>query len=207
MNATISPVQATGDWSIKGRDADQVFASSQMSGTYLDSLDENQRMYAERLMVTLLIQNPDADQDELARYVAGETLATVPTFKEAVRAISNMRADPCYCYLAFYGIGNTAQFLKIGMTKHPEQRLYGISTGNPLDCLWVYTAPFAGRHNAFGAEQTMLRHQSFRKRRGEWVNLDSCSEESSRELADHLGIVANGADFTMLTYRDGRAAS
>jgi hypothetical protein len=173
----------------------------------MSSLDENQQLYAERLIGELAMQNPDGSIEKIERYAIKQALECMPTLREAANAVAAMRSGPCHCYLAFYGFGTSAQFLKIGITKHPEQRLYGIATGNPLDCLWVYTAKFSSRASAYRAEQMILKSQAFRKRRGEWISLESCDEAASRELADHLGIVSEGEDFALLTYRDGRAVA
>src|SRR5690348_12772036 len=137
----------------------------------IEGLDGNQRLYAERLIETLIFQNPDGDHDKIRQYAIRQALETMPTTQEAAQQVAAMRIGPCYCYLGFYGLRGVASYMKVGMTGHPEQRLYNIATGNPLDCLWVFTTKIPSRSVARQAELAMLRSYAGHKRRGEWIDV------------------------------------
>lgn len=178
----------------------------------LFELDDNQRLYAERIAQRLMFLEPDADTTEIVNYVVAQAAHNVPTTQQAVDAIAAMRKGPAYCYLAFHGLDKVARFLKIGMTNHPERRMYEMATGNPLDCLWVFAGKLPSRRAAFHVEQTLLRHMSEHRRRGEWIVVDSLNVALAESLARQLGMVARDAEdafpgFSLLRYTDGRVAA
>lgn len=178
----------------------------------IEALDGNQRLYAERMIETLIFQNPEGDHDKIRLYAIRQALEIVPTTREAAEQVAAMRVGPCYCYLGFYGLHGVASFLKIGMTGHPERRLYSFSTGNPLDCLWVFTTKIPSRTVARQAELAMLRSYADHKRRGEWVDVGRCEREGAEAIARELAVVVSEvtgqeANFSLLSYRDGRAAA
>lgn len=178
----------------------------------LFELDDNQRLHAERIAQRLMFLDPDADATEIVTYAVKEALQNIPTTREAVKAIAAMRKGNVYCYLAFHGLNGVAEFLKIGMTNHPERRIYGMATGNPLDCLWVFAGALPSRRAAYHVEQTLLRHMSEYRRRGEWIAVDNIGAELAASMARQLGMMAKEAEaafseFSLLRYTDGRAAA
>lgn len=175
------------------------------------AVDANQAPTYERLLEQSAVRYPNAEIENLAAYAAGVARETVPTAKDAAMAIAEMRL-PGYCYLSFCGVEGVAQYMKIGMSTHPEQRLYNMATGSPLDCLWVYTVRLPTRRAAYRAEQTLLKHMAEHKRRGEWVEVGQVRADGAADLARHLSGVLrdafpNGGEFELLGFRDGRAAA
>ena len=178
----------------------------------IDSLDGNQAIRAERIVRHLLTLDPSSDLEEATSYAVKQARDSVPTTKQAAMAVAEMRNGPTYCYLAFYGLDGCASFLKIGISNHPERRMYGIATGNPFDCLWVFAARFASRKIAYAVEQSLIRHFHSKKRRGEWFQIDGVDEVAARSIASDVGVfsseVANGrAEFSLLGYTDGRSVA
>lgn len=178
----------------------------------LFELDDNQRLYAERTVRRLLALEPEADVTEIVNYAVNQAALDIPTTQQAVRAITAMRKGPAYCYLAFHGMDGVAQFMKIGMTNHPERRIYGMATGNPLDCLWVFAGVLPSRRAAYHVEQTLIRYMSEYRRRGEWIVVHNIDAELAMSMARQLGMVAKEtesafAEFKLLRYTDGRVAA
>jgi hypothetical protein len=169
------------------------------------NLDTNQQVVFERILPGLYDQNPYADEVNLNQHAGEVARATVPSVAEATRGIIEMRNGPTYCYLAFYGRSGESQYLKIGMTSHPESRLYGMATGNPLDCIAAYVAKFPTRSATYAAEQSLLRLLVSHKRRGEWIEV-TADYDAAAGMAGSLG-GAIGAEFAVLSYRDGREAA
>lgn len=172
-------------------------------------IDSNQQATAERVMDRLTINNPFADEAWIAQEAVRQARDNLPTRKEAAEQIAQLRDGPAYCYLAFHGLDDIAQFVKVGMTRHPEQRLYGMATGNPLDCLWVFVCRAPTTRAAYHIEQTLLRHLSEHKRRGEWITLGSINAEAAAALARSMGDLAKSTEaeadgFVLLGYTDGR---
>lgn len=189
-----------------------LYAEAVTAGYYanprLDDLDSNQRAFAEKAMDTLAFTHPLATEDFILCEAMRQAVANLPLRQDAARSISEMRAGPAYCYLAFHGLDGIAQFLKIGMSRHPERRLYGMATGNPLDCLWAFTAKLPTAKQAYHAEQSLLRHMEERKRRGEWIEIGATDEAGAVALARQLGAVMleaepDAGEFTPFGYRDG----
>lgn len=178
----------------------------------LFELDDNQRLHAERTAQRLLLLEPDADATEIVNYAVQRAARDIPTTQQAVKAIAAMRKGPAYCYLAFHGMDGVAQFMKIGMTNHPERRMYGMATGNPLDCLWVFAGILPSRRAAYHVEQTLIRHMAEYRRRGEWIVVQNIDANLATSMARQLGMVAKEAEasfaeFKLLRYTDGRAAA
>lgn len=172
-------------------------------------MDANQQRSYERVLTKLQAEMGTGDDFDLEWEAAEITKGLVPTARQAARAIADIRAAPAYCYLAFHGTDGEAQYLKVGMTTHPEQRLYSMATGNPLDCMWAYTCQLQSRREAYFVEQTILRHLSAHVRRGEWIGVGRLTKHESECMARSLSEVAKDAvptcpDFSSFSYRDGR---
>lgn len=187
----------------------EAFLESERRVARLADLDSNQRTYAERLFDHMALVDQEATAEEVAARAMNTAMQNLPTAKEAAEQIAALRNGHAYCYLAFYGMGGTAQYMKIGMTRHPEQRLYGMATGNPLDCLWVFVCKLPTVRAAYHVEKSLLRHMEDHKRRGEWLEVGETDEAGAIGLARQLGEVASSfepgaGEFTLLGYRDGR---
>jgi hypothetical protein len=162
----------------------------------ISDLDSNRVPMAERLVDQFAMTYPMADAIDIVTAAIDVAERNLATAKEAAQRIVELRSGPTYCYLAFYGRNGAGQYMKVGMTSHPEQRLDSIATGNPLDCLWVYTAEFDTRGKAYGAEQAALRSLADHKRRGEWIEVTT-DAEAAKAIARQLGDLVKG-DFTPL---------
>jgi hypothetical protein len=156
---------------------------------YQYGIDSNHQRTFDRLLARTLEENPDLQITEGALLAAEEVQSLLPTAREAAQRIAEMRNGPTYCYLAFHGLGETAGYLKVGMSSHPEQRLYGASTDNPLDRLWTFLARFPVRTRAYAAEQKLLRHLKVHKRKGEWLDVGATDQQSASALARQLSEV------------------
>ena len=155
-------------------------------------LDANQQGAFERALQGLAAY--PADPELIAEAAAEAVRATIPTARDAARAIAAMRSDPTYCYLAFHGVGGVASFLKVGISRHPERRLYGMATDNPLDCLWAFVTKLPSGPRAYHVEQTLLRHMAAHKKHGEWLTVGRTDEHAAFALARQLSEVARGAE-------------
>jgi len=190
----------------------EAFSESERAIPRLADLDSNRLPYAERLLDHMALYPSLDDDDNEAVFVAAAIRAAeanLATAREAAEHISELRAGPAYCYLAFHGLDDVAQFVKVGMTRHPERRLYEMATGNPLDCLWVFTCRVPCVRMAYRIEQSLLRHLEAHKRRGEWITLGSIDAEAAASLAMSMGDLAKSIEpeaegFTLLGYTDGR---
>lgn len=149
------------------------------------SIDSNQAGLAQRISERLYSERPTAPDHELVQEANERAAEILPTAREAARGISLLRSGPAYCYLAFFGLKGRCRYVKVGMSAHPEGRVYGLTTGNPFDLLAIYACRFDSRAMAYGAEQTLLRAMDSIRCRGEWVEIEECS-------ADDLGAVADG---------------
>lgn len=172
-------------------------------------LDENQRNHAERVLDVLTFTEPHPQMDELVDRAIQSAIESVPTAREAAEQIAAARFGPAYCYLAFFGLDDTASYMKIGMSKHPEQRLYSMGTDNPLDCLWVFVSRLPCTRAAFHVEQFLHRHLNERRRKGEWFAIGNTDMAGAEGLARQLSSVALAAedeagDFILLGTTDGR---
>jgi hypothetical protein len=173
------------------------------ANNYQFGIDTNQRRTFDRLLARILQENPDLQITEAALLAGEEVQSLVPTAREAAQRIAEMRSGPTYCYLAFHGLGDRAAFLKVGMSAHPEQRLYGAATDNPLDRLWTFLARFPVRAKAYGAEQALLRHLRGHKRKGEWLDVENTDATGASRMAAQLSEVI-GATFFPLVAANGR---
>ncbi|GAA5075584.1 GIY-YIG nuclease family protein [Lysobacter panacisoli] len=194
---------------MRGHVYPEVFEAVYTDLPRLEDLDSNQRGFAERLVDRLYMHYPEGDHDRLVEAAVKGARANLATARVAAKRIAELHNGPAYCYLAFYGLGGVANFVKIGMTRHPEKRLYGMATGNPLDCLWVYVSRLPVAKSAFRVEQELHRHLDPNKRRGEWFSVGETDAGGAAALARQLHAVAVDADrdaseFTLLGYRDGR---
>lgn len=172
-------------------------------------LDPNQRKHAERVLDELLFTEHGAPTDELVDRAISAAMECVPTAQDAAERILSMRFGPAYCYLAFFGLDDTASYMKIGMSRHPEQRLYGMGTDNPLDCLWVFVSRLSCTRAAFHAEQFLHRHLAGHRRKGEWFAIGNTDRTGADGLARQLSAVILSAEddagpFTLLGTTDGR---
>ena len=175
----------------------------------IDDLDPNQRKHAERILDNLTFTESYPQMDELVGQAIESALECVPTAREAAEQIASLRFGPSYCYLAFFGLDETANYMKVGMSRHPEQRLYSMGTDNPLDCLWVFVSRLPCTRAAFHVEQTLHRHLSEHRRKGEWFAIGNTELAGAEGLARQLFGVAQAAepeaqDFTLLGTTDGR---
>lgn len=114
----------------------------------------------------------------------------LPLCDAAVTARSG-RVDRTNCYLAFYGIGDRASFLKIGVAKNVARRISALSTANPMPCLWAYSASLITRPMAMAVESMLLQHLASDKAQGEWINLHGISEQVAEEIVKSLAEVAS----------------
>lgn len=172
-------------------------------------LDSNQQAAYDRLVGRILVRSIDSDVSGELQAAADLAIESTPTIREAVEGVLNLRFGPAYCYLAFYGTAGSAAYLKVGMSRHPEERLYSMSTGNPLDCLWVYVCELPSTRAAYHVEQQILRHMASHKRRGEWISLGAIDSGAAASLARSMAELAKSAEpkageFRLLSYRDGR---
>lgn len=157
-------------------------------------LDPNQEATFDRAVAALVFANPDADSEWLAEEAAAIARETTPTARQAARRIAAMRTLPTYCYLAFYGVGDVAQYVKVGMTRHPEQRLSSLATHNPLPCLWVFVSELPSAPRAYAVEQGLLRHFADRRLHGEWIGVDATDADGAFALARQITQVARDYD-------------
>lgn len=172
-------------------------------------VDSNQQHTFDNIVQRLFDTNPNGDPTDMIRYAAEQARKELETAEVAARKIADIRKGPAYCYMAFHGLGATAQFAKVGMTRHPEQRMYDMATGNPLDCLWVFVCRASSVRAAYRIEQGLLRHLEPQKRRGEWITLGSLDADGAAALARSMSGLASTLDpesegFELLSYRDGR---
>lgn len=165
-------------------------------------VDGNQQAAFDRIVERLFVEFPAANEELLMQAALREAMESVPTVEEAAKAIAAMRAWPGFCYLAFHGSRGRAQFLKVGISRHPEKRLYGMATNNPLDCLWAFTVKLPSAKRAYAVEQEILRHLASHHRKGEWFEIEA-DRDDALSLARVLSAVAQGvepsaADFEMM---------
>lgn len=160
---------------------------------YQFGVDSNQQRTFDRVLARTLEESPDVQITEAAEIALEITQRLVPTAREAAARIAEMRAGPAYCYLAFYGLAESARYLKVGMSSHPEQRFCSAATDNPLDRLWTFIARFPVRTSAFGAERRLLSRLKAHKRRGEWLDVGETGYADARALARQISEVIGAA--------------
>ena len=175
----------------------------------LSELDDNQRLYAERMIRKLTLLDPDADLEDITNQAICEAIARVPTARKAAKAIAQMRNGEAYCYLAFCGLDGVARFMKVGMSAHPEQRISQLSTGNPMDFIGVYASRHRSRADAYAVEQGLLRSLSALRCRGEWIDIgrqDAVGiERLIRDLTVEAARLRDGARFEPIAASQGAA--
>ncbi len=140
-------------------------------------------------------------------------LPYAPAYLDGVRDellgfLTTKAAAPRYytasVYLAFYGVGDRATYLKVGIAKDVEARMSGHTTSNPLPNLWTYTAGFDRRAKASAVELALLRHLSGDKVHGEWVHVHGLSEQAARSFVESLAEVASSAHGSPVFFNRGR---
>jgi hypothetical protein len=104
-------------------------------------------------------------------------------------------------YLAFYGHGRHANYLKIGIASDVRGRLASHTTSNPVPMLWAWTAGFNARPDAYGIESALLKHMSPDKLHGEWVSVGGFSEQATGALVESLAEVATASHGQLVRFR------
>lgn len=117
----------------------------------------------------------DGIEDELMR-IMGQKLRHLP--KTSV-------------YLAFYGEGERADYMKVGVSRNVHARMKGIRTGNPLPLLYLYSVLLDGRRKALSVESAILDHVDGSRITGEWARLGRMSEGAVEAVVESLGEVAS----------------
>lgn len=168
-------------------------------------VDTNQQATFDRAVERMLDSDMTLQIDDANKIALSMVRSNIPTASQAANAIAAMRNGPTFCYLAFYGLDGIASYMKVGVSRHPERRMYDMGTGNPLDCLWVFCVRCASSKQAFATEKKLLRHLADHKRRGEWVEVGKTDRESATGLARQLTETAAipGAEFIYQGDRHG----
>jgi hypothetical protein len=109
---------------------------------------------------------------------------------EVLRSQCTDGMDRTCVYLTFFGNGDRASHMKIGIAKGVKSRLSSIRTGNPIPHLWTYATAFHSRQMALRVEGALLRHMASDRAQGEWVNVHGLSEGAARAVVDSLAEVA-----------------
>jgi hypothetical protein len=95
-------------------------------------------------------------------------------------------------YLSFYGVGDKASHLKIGVAKSVKSRMSSIKTGNPLPRLWTYAAMLPAKADALAVESALLHKMASDRAHGEWVHVHGLSESAALAVVSSLEEVASG---------------
>lgn len=96
-------------------------------------------------------------------------------------------------YLAFFGAGDQADYMKIGIARNVGRRMDGLRSGNPMMFLTAYSAPFVSRQAAARVEAGLLEFYRESRANGEWVRLSSPRDrEGCRAIVESLCQVATG---------------
>lgn len=96
-------------------------------------------------------------------------------------------------YLAFYGEGARATYLKIGIAKDVRARLKSHTTSNPIPMLWAYFAGFDARTEATKVESALLNHMKADRIHGEWVSVGEIAQAAATAIVESLAEVASDA--------------
>lgn len=96
-------------------------------------------------------------------------------------------------YLTFFGNGDRASHLKIGVARDVRHRLASLRTGNPMPNLWTYSAELISRRKAMAVESSLLKHMREDRAEGEWVHVYGLSEQAAEEIVKSLAEVATVA--------------
>lgn len=86
------------------------------------------------------------------------------------------------------------QYVKVGMSDHPEKRVTSHATSCPLSIISFHTAEFIGRANAYRAEKTILRKLAHLHCKGEWLRAEKDGDIdvilcAAKDVAPHLAEV------------------
>lgn len=98
-----------------------------------------------------------------------------------------------FCYLAFFGDGDEASYVKIGMSRSPSCRVKGLATGNPLKHLWTFACALPATRDACAVERAILDYHADRRAQGEWVAIDRCGYDAAKFFVLCTAPVAKGA--------------
>jgi len=154
-----------------------------MGDYQLRGLDSNQTLAADRYIDVALQGSAVDGAIEIANSVA---LDSCPTIKQAAQGIAELRKGITYCYLAFFGLNGRCKYVKVGMSTHPERRVYKLTTGCPLDLIAIYACPETSKKAAYRLEQSLLRNMNGISRRGEWLEIDECAAKDIADVAHGL---------------------
>ncbi len=96
--------------------------------------------------------------------------------------------NPASVYLLWFGKGEIARAVKVGISKEVGARAKHIRTSNPYDLLWVHTAFLESRADALKVERAILEHFTHSRAQGEWFEVPNtdryAAEGMSRECSD-----------------------
>lgn len=95
-----------------------------------------------------------------------------------------------YVYLAFHGEGDRANYMKVGIARNVGRRMTRVTQSSPLPRLWVWSAPFIGRHVARKVEAGLLDHMRASRTNGEWTSVGQISEGAAEAIVHSLAEVA-----------------
>lgn len=93
-------------------------------------------------------------------------------------------------YLAFHGLNDRAEFLKIGVAADVKKRMRELYTGNPLPRLWTFSAEFNSRSLAYRVETALHKHMRHEGTSGEWFKVRGFSEDVAEQFVSSLAEVA-----------------
>jgi hypothetical protein len=105
-----------------------------------------------------------------------------------------------YAYLAFFGDGQQATYMKVGISKDPNERFKGLTTGNPLKLMWCFACDLANTAVALRVEKAVLHHFKEQRAQGEWVSIGPASYEAATQLVLRAKGVAEVAAGHAVTY-------
>lgn len=109
---------------------------------------------------------------------------------EILQMMGAEKLSQTYVYLSFWGMGDRADFLKIGIAKNVKHRMSGHKSSNPLDRLWTYSMTCISRPEALKVEAALLAKMSEDRCSGEWVRLSRFSAQACKAIADDLSALA-----------------
>jgi len=94
-----------------------------------------------------------------------------------------------HCYLAFYGDGGEAKYVKVGISRDPKRRVKDFVTGNPLRVQWAFAAEIEGAREVELALHDHLRNYNTQ---GEWFALGGLTEPQVCAFVARMAEVASG---------------
>lgn len=92
-------------------------------------------------------------------------------------------------YLAFHGLGDRSQFLKVGLASDVKKRMRELYTGNPMPRMWTFASEFTSRSLAYRVERGLHEHLKDSATSGEWFQAQ-LSQEAADMFAQSLSEVA-----------------